>query len=792
MTTTISTREQSRRLTGTCGLLLCALVFGIASVSARSQTPVAVGAGSYASTPQPSEEKVTHEVLTRPLSILEPKDQPIPTNQWWTNLLVSKYTGQLWEFPMMLNADDNGLKLFYPVKWNQSGSDPVSDDPLKIGGDGFRPIGTFAKRWGDWTLTFRDKMADDRYIDCTLGRGMPLAWFTCQGVAPTIQIGNTATFFNLAGNPADMPVTSDCLGIQYSGRNYGVYAPNGTQFALAGDKIALSFSGADHYFVVAALPHSTDLATFRKYAFALPTDSKCSWSYDPIKATVTTTWHIETVSLKGENRKVVQGWLPHHYRNTTNDIAFADGMNYLTPRGTMKCAVGSDFTITYPFTGIIPAWPAPVKTSQPNDYDPERASWYLQQASTKAEYGNDTYWGGKNLTQMADYMWAAHELHDPSYETLKSHLTAALTDWYTYTPGENAHYFAYYPSWHALIGFKTSYGSEAFNDNHFHYGYFTRSTALLGMLDPKFLKAYGPMATMVAKQYANWDRTDTRFPFMRTFDIWEGHSWASGLSSPTGDNQESSSEAIQSWVGLFLLGQALGNKEMAAAGAMGYATETQAVREYWFDEYGTNFPKPNYAHPIAGMVWSGGKLYGTYFSGDPAWIFGIQWLPLNPGLQYLTHNPDYARNAINVMLTERAAKGQPGVIAGMGSGLGNVILSYAAMVNPDWAADQMAQLWSSNDPIAKANDTGGLTYYELYSERMLGRVSWDYHVDLPCSCVYYDARTKTASYVAYNLSPTPVVATVWKGNAIQGTFDVPAGALVRATSLKTTAKQAAK
>jgi endoglucanase Acf2 len=458
----------------------------------------------------------------------------------------------------------------------------------------------------------------------------------------------------------------------------------------------------------------------------------------------------------------------------------------------MKCGLGTDFTITYPFTGVIPELPAPAKTGLANDYDPDRESWYLQQAATKAEYGNDTYWGGKNLTQMADYMWEARETHDASFEPLRAHLTAALSDWYTYTPGEKAHYFALYPSWKALIGFKTSYGSEAFNDNHFHYGYFTRSTALLGMVDPKFLKAYGPMATLVAKQYANWDRSDTRFPFLRTYDIWEGHSWASGLSSPTGDNQESSSEAVQSWVGLFLLGQALGDKAMTAAGAMGYAIETQAIREYWLDEYQTNFPKPNYQHNVAGMVWSGGNLYGTYFSGDPAWIYGIQWLPLEPGLQYLTHNPDYARKAINDMLQERAAKGQPGQIAGMGSGLGNVILSYAAMVNPDWVADQFAQLWAANDPIAKANDTGGLTYYELSTYRVLGRVSWDYHVDLPCSCVYYNSRTQAASYVAYNPGPTAVKATVYKGTTAIGTFDAAPGVLTRVTGLQTVAKQASK
>jgi len=69
---------------------------------------------------------------------------------------------------------------------------------------------------------------------------------------------------------------------------------------------------------------------------------------------------------------------------------------------------------------------------------------------------------------------------------------------------------------------------------------------------------------------------------------------------------------------------------MIAAGAMGYAMETTATMEYWFNIHGDTFPK-SYNKPIAGMIWSGGQVYGTWFSGDPAWIYGIQWLPWNPG-----------------------------------------------------------------------------------------------------------------------------------------------------------------
>jgi hypothetical protein len=183
------------------------------------------------------------------------------------------------------------------------------------------------------------------------------------------------------------------------------------------------------------------------------------------------------------------------------------------------------------------------------------------------------------------------------------------------------------------------------------------------------------------------------------------------------------------------------------------------------------------------MVWSGGDLYGTYFSGDPAWMFGIQWLPLNPGLQFLAQDPVFAQHEFDTMLALRQAQGLPGTIDDMGSGLGNVVLGYEQMVNPDWAAKEMDRLWDANSGIVHANDTGGITYYTTHADRLLGPVAWDYHIDLPCSCVYYNPRTRSASYAAFNPGPADTRATVYKGAARIGTFEAPAGRLTVVKSL---------
>jgi len=67
-------------------------------------TPVAmpVGKGSFASVPPPDAGQKALDMLTEPLFIINPDNRPIPTNQWWTDMLVHKFGGQLWAFPQMV------------------------------------------------------------------------------------------------------------------------------------------------------------------------------------------------------------------------------------------------------------------------------------------------------------------------------------------------------------------------------------------------------------------------------------------------------------------------------------------------------------------------------------------------------------------------------------------------------------------------------------------------------------------------------------------------------------------
>jgi endoglucanase Acf2 len=270
----------------------------------------------------------------------------------------------------------------------------------------------------------------------------------------------------------------------------------------------------------------------------------------------------------------MQGFLPHQYRTATSSNVSYNGINYTQSRGLLRMAVGNNFSFTYKFNGILPHYKAPVTVaSDVAPYDAAKMNTLLNNYTAEilktTPYGAaDTYWGGKDLVRLAKYMLMAKETNHSSYTTLLNTLKSSLTNWFTYTPGETERYFAWYPKWKALIGFNESYYSGVFTDNHFHYGYFIQAAALVGMADPDFVTQYSGILTMIAKQYANWDRADGNFPFMRTFDPWMGHSYAGGVSSPTGNNQESTSEAMQSWHALFFLGAQLNNTGMRSSSSV--------------------------------------------------------------------------------------------------------------------------------------------------------------------------------------------------------------------------------
>ena len=66
---------------------------------------------------------------------LEPgvQGKPLPTNDWWTSLLANKdFPGRLYAYPFTVSANAKGVQIWYPLEWNQNGTEMDAGEPLLI------------------------------------------------------------------------------------------------------------------------------------------------------------------------------------------------------------------------------------------------------------------------------------------------------------------------------------------------------------------------------------------------------------------------------------------------------------------------------------------------------------------------------------------------------------------------------------------------------------------------------------------------------------------------------------
>jgi len=742
----------------------------------------------------------------------------------WNTWDVSAYAGQTAQIQIVDTTGGGwGHVMCSWIVASDDGSNPASRYSST-----YTALHSDVSGWSDWGFQFGLPDALGRRIDITLARGVPFVWTKYSGLNPSFNIG-TSTIYDTNGNSISLAgsnnFTASAFAFDYQGRSFGVFAPDNTTFNVSGTVITPQLSGTNNYLVYGLLPAHTNLNEFAQYAFAQVTNTRMDWAYDRASGQIGSTWTLTTTPLKNGQTNTLQGWLPHHYRTTKNNLLFKP-YTYLTPRGMMKVAAGNQFQLNYAFHGIAPMLPAPRTNGLPNDYVQSWMQTYVQNfANAGHPNGDETYGAGKDFGVTAQYMTFAHQMGMTAAETqLRTAMEARLQDWYTYTPGEAHHFFAQYTNLSALIGFDASYGSQGFNDNHFHYGYFMVGTALVGLSDHAWLNQYGPMAKLVAKEYANWDRSDTNFPFLRTFDIWEGHSWAGGTSSGGGENQESSSEAMNSWVGLFLMGNALGDDSMTAAGAMGYAMESSAVNEYWQDIYQTNFPA-SYGRCMNGILGAGSLAYATYFDGDPAWVYAIQMVPQNHWNNYLVRNKPYAFLQFSNLWNDRinwrpqwsnsiaytsgtwvkyngfiwsantnVAAGQPApsfsnpnwneqanistsTAQDLGAYPGNYVLAWEDLFNPDDVAALFAASRATNGPVTSDGTYSGVTYYLTHILRELGDQDPNYYTSIPTSQVYFNPATGIRTALIYNPATVEQTVTIYSNGVPMNSLTVAPGVL---------------
>jgi endoglucanase Acf2 len=333
--------------------------------------------------------------------------------------------------------------------------------------------------------------------------------------------------------------------------------------------------------------------------------------------------------------------------------------------------------------------------------------------------------------------WISHELGDrDTTGRLVRGLEEELADWFDGAPPKRFYYDA---TWRALIGFPANYFSDTqLNDHHFHYGYFVWAAATVAALDPAFgAKArWGPMVELLVKDVANWDGADKRFPRLRNFDPYAGHSWASGPAMfDHGNNEESSSEDVNFAAAVALWGSFTADPTLRDLGTFLYETTASAVDHYWIDVDHDVFPK-GYAHPVAGIVWGDGADFGTWWDPNPIYVHGINMLPWTGASLYLGRHPRGVRSNYMALVDENR---------GPVHQWRDVVWMYLALADPDEAAFQVRR---DHYFQPEFGSSWAAVEYWVANLAVLGQVDTTVRADVPNYGVFHSPRSRT--YAAYN------------------------------------------
>lgn len=708
----------------------------------HGQSTVRVGQGSYA-VQVPAGQLEPPGRIYRTLKL----QGPMPSNRWWSSAAWLPLSENLYAHPLAFRATQQGLGVSYPPLRVTGGANPTFfanyREDMTVSLDGVHADAALVAGYTDWTVDLEFSSADKR-LTTRIGHGFPYVYGTFSGSRPVIVLPTRFSIWSGGEGSAT-------LGITVNGNHYGLFCGTDDTWSRQGPyRLRCDGLGDSGYFAIGLLPEADakTLELFASHAFAFPVDATVTWAYDPATSTVRTFYEVVTEPQEGTEDRVLLALYPHQWQFTTSPLT---PVTYSSPRGPMHVVQANRFETHHTYHGILPFMPAL------GDADADELRGYLRAVMSERTLWppglgtgeHDTYWMGKLLNRVAQLIPIAQQVgEDNIHKTLLSELSSKLEYWLTATPPKPEHLFYYNTHWGTLIGYPASHGtSEHLNDHHFHYGYFIGAAAMLALHNPEWAAQgnWGDMIHLLIRDWASPDRADPMFPFLRTFDPYAGHSWASGNGAMReGNNQESSSEAIHAWASLILFGEAVGDMALRDLGIWGYTLETHAANLYWFDVASELFPA-SYEPPVIGRLYGSGGDYATWWTRQPHAVHAINFLPITAASLYLGQHPDYVRRNYAWLVANKEEGGWL-----------DIIQSYRALVDPEAAFTA----WSGSN-VSEFGDSGAHTYHWLRNLQQLGQVDPSVTADHPLYAVFQ--RDGVTTYVAYNAGLEDITVTYSDG-----------------------------
>lgn len=698
--------------------------------------------------------------------------RPVPTNQWYSSLVFSETPQTLYAQPLTYLPVTNGIQVALPTM----AIEPTERKDVEIRfphrhGVTIAPTAFAAgrarlARTGDWTIDISmaprlpiesaNGSVDDFRL--TAGHGLPYAQF---------RVSRGDLELTLPAAAAEVPGHLDARTLLLKSRHqtFAFFGPHGVKWVRHDDiRWRAELPAGKRWLAVTVLPDNNPqtLALLERHASSFVTDSRAEWRVDLPAGRVHTSFEVQTEAMDGPDPGPLLGLYPHHWYGNSS-VAPRLGPGFPSVRGQIRLLSAARFETQADYRGFVPWWPA-IQGADSQRLLKEVMDSDLRNARRMMlPMGEGPYWQGKGLQRVAKMLdiFDAHGL-PAERDRLQSLLKSRIEQWFS--GRDRKTYFQLDSTLGTLVAHPQEYFSiDQMNDHHFHWGYWIRTVAELALRDPAWAgkDRWGGLVDLMVADIATTRRDDRRFPFLRTFDIYESHSWASGVGlGEWGNNQESSSEAINAWVGLILWGEIHGDRPLRDLGIWLYTSEISAIDHYWFDRHRLVFP-PEYPHLETSMLFGGRYAHNTWWTDEPRQIKGINLLPITTASAYLGADPAYVKRNLATLpkdteiFESRLKRAEPHDI------WQDLFAKYLALADPD-AALKAWNRWGA----VELGDSRTHTLHWLLSLRDMGTPDASVHADTALYAVFRKSDGQR-TYLAYNAAARPITVSFSDGARLE-------------------------
>ena len=524
-----------------------------------------------------------------------------PTNSWISGLALQEKPLAVFPMPLSFQALDTGFQVGLPTV--------VSDAKTITGGHTAGIEATvegatkFALSRFDKTSASLNYVKGDKNLGTvTIAQGSPYVFY--RALADT-----TITVANTQGGK----VVNGEYTYERGGKKYSVATHDNAKLAVNGAQLTITVPKGGLATFYARPEGNSDMLA--ENSGNEVTGVKVTHEEKDGKSL--TKFHYETANQK----PTVVSTMP--YQNTEGGESL--NLAYQSVYGDMESRRGNELTTSVPLIAPSNA----LSLDALNDEEKRLVISDLQADSQDITIEQqDSYYAGKGLARIATLYDIAKQLDQPDIATqlqtlLKREFSARL----------GKAYFYYDTDLKGVAASTAAFGSEDFNDHHFHYGYFIYAASILGKYDTSFVDEYKDRVNLLVADIASYE-TYPEFPIERTYDPYSAHSWAAGLSPfQDGNNQESSSEALNAYNGVALWADVIGNKTLKKNGVWMLSNETATANTAWRNVDTSASYLKNYTSPVASLSFGGKRTYSTFFSDESNTKLAIQLIPMSPVME---------------------------------------------------------------------------------------------------------------------------------------------------------------